>query len=101
MLYYIVNVIQGASATICVLFFLCPQNGVSKDSHFLLFGVLITSSALLDLILPETVGKSLPKNVDEMLGNDLEMYSPLKLDDESDSDMELDLTSADKDVEIK
>lgn len=79
-------------------------NGVSKDSHFLLFGVLITSSALFNLVLPETVGKTLPKNVDEMLGttgSDMEMYSPLKLEDEEwDSDVELD-NSGDKDVKQK
>ena len=53
--------------------------------------MLIISSALLDLLLPETVGKTLPKDIDEMLGNDIDsdMYSPLKLD-ESDSDVELD-----------
>ncbi|XP_043198701.1 solute carrier family 22 member 15-like [Amphibalanus amphitrite] len=79
--------------------FVALLNTVSKDSHFLLFGVLITSSALFDLLLPETLGKTLPKDVDEMLGNDIEMYAPLKLE-ESDSDVELDTTD-EKDVEIR
>ena len=54
--------------------------------------MLITSSALFDLLLPETVGKTLPKNIDEMLGEDIEMYTPLKLGDSSDSDVDLDIS---------
>ena len=54
--------------------------------------MLITSSALFNLLLPETVGKTLPKTIDEMLGDDVEMYTPLKLGDISDSDVDLDIS---------
>ncbi|XP_037072005.1 solute carrier family 22 member 15-like [Pollicipes pollicipes] len=61
--------------------FVALLNMVRKDLHFFVFGVLITSSALLDLLLPETVGRPLPKTVGEMVGEEVEMYQALQLDE--------------------
>ncbi|XP_037072004.1 solute carrier family 22 member 15-like [Pollicipes pollicipes] len=61
--------------------FVALLNMVRKDLHFFVFGALITLSALLDLLLPETVGKPLPKTVGEMIGEDVEMYQALQLDE--------------------
>ncbi|XP_037073382.1 solute carrier family 22 member 15-like [Pollicipes pollicipes] len=53
---------------------------VKRDLHFFIFGVLIITSALLSLLLPETVGKPLPKTVEEMVGKDVEIHEALQFD---------------------
>ena len=64
------------------------QNDVYPDLHFVMFGALSAGSGLLNLSLPETLGRPLPDTVEALAGTrqDAEMYSPLRQGDGDDGD---------------
>ncbi|XP_037072198.1 solute carrier family 22 member 15-like isoform X1 [Pollicipes pollicipes] len=59
--------------------FMALLNDVMADLHFAVFGALAVGSGLLNLMLPETLGRPLPETVEELAGQTgSEMYSPLR-----------------------
>ncbi|XP_043244150.1 organic cation transporter protein-like [Amphibalanus amphitrite] len=82
--------------------FMALLNDIYPDLHFVVFGGLAAGSGLLNLSLPETLGRPLPETVEELAGTDrsTEMYSPLRHveDDEGGSDSELPSTGRKRSV---